>query len=164
MKEILTQLLPQGLRPLFVAPPQSGEVEGQFYKRTGGCNQCGKCCTNIYLIHTDRPIQTEAEFEHLQRYEPEYASFKPIAADEHGLRFQCGHLQPDNTCEIYNERPSFCRKYPSEKGVLLGGQLATGCGYSFEVLQPFQSVLENSNKQPQSKVFELDTLENPTGD
>lgn len=137
IKDMILGFLPTALRP----PAQSGEVTGKYYKRSGACNQCGKCCTNIYLVHERETIKTTEEFERLQKFEAEYRGFVPIDSDEHGMRFQCKHLRDDKTCEIYDERPSFCRKYPSEYGVLLGAELATGCGYKFDVLKPFDQVL-----------------------
>ncbi|HEY9745424.1 MAG TPA: YkgJ family cysteine cluster protein [Oculatellaceae cyanobacterium] len=121
---------------------QSGPVQGQYYERTGSCNRCGKCCTNIYLIHGQKVIDTPELFEELQLSNPEYQYFKPVSQDEEGLLFQCTHLQPDNTCGIYENRPEFCRKYPSEQTLLMGGKLAESCGYRFRLLRTFQDVLQ----------------------
>lgn len=137
MKDMILGFLPAALRP----PAQSGEVKGRYYKRFGSCNQCGRCCTNIYLVHNNETIKDKEEFERLQGLEKEYEGFTPLEADEHGLRVACKHLLPDNRCEIYEERPSFCRKYPSETGILLGAELATGCGYSFKPIKSFDEVL-----------------------
>lgn len=142
VKEMILGFLPPAFRPT----PQAGEVMGQYYKRTGACNMCGKCCTNIYLVHNKEVIKTAYEFEKLQALESEYQGFTPVEVDEHGLRVACKHLKADNSCEIYEERPSFCRKYPSEVGILLGAELATGCGYSFELLKTFNQVLAEEVK------------------
>lgn len=136
-------------------PPQTGLVSGKFYDRAGSCHGCGKCCTNIYLIHGDETIASVARFEELQALEPEYASFKPIGVEDDGVLFQCIHLQADNRCAIYEERPSFCRLYPSEKSLLMGGKLAENCGYQFHVKQPFNQVLsrvadKHRNKPPKA--------------
>lgn len=120
---------------------QDGRVQGQYYERTGSCNQCGKCCTNIYLIHGQRVIDDAALFEELKHGNPEYAYFKVVDEAEDGLLFQCVHLQEDNRCAVYADRPDFCRKYPSEHSLLMGGKLADGCGYRFRLLQTFQDVL-----------------------
>lgn len=120
---------------------QAGLVSGQYYERSGACNQCGKCCTNIYLIHGQQTINSIELFEQLQQENPEYAFFKPVVQESDGLVFQCSHLQADNTCGIYDQRPDFCRRYPSEHSLLMGGQLAEGCGYSFRLLKSFQDVL-----------------------
>jgi Fe-S-cluster containining protein len=122
---------------------QSGVVRGQYYERAGECHQCGKCCTNIYLVHGDKTIDSLALFEDLKGQNPEYAYFKPVVKAEDGeLAFQCQHLQADNTCGIYDKRPDFCRRYPSEHTLLMGGKLAEGCGYQFRLLRNFQDVLK----------------------
>lgn len=126
-------------------------LEGQYYRRTGSCNMCGKCCTNIFLVHDKITIQTEEAFEALREDNAEYQYFVPISSTEEGLRFQCIHLQEDKSCGIYDDRPDFCKRYPSEHSLLMGGQLAEGCGYSFQLLKTFQQVLTsqasvNTNK------------------
>ncbi|WP_303674962.1 YkgJ family cysteine cluster protein [Vampirovibrio chlorellavorus] len=124
-------------------PSQSGSVQGQYYERTGGCNQCGKCCSHIYLVYGQQTINSVAMFEDIKAKNPEYQYFKPLLADsdEEGLLFQCVHLQADKSCGIYNDRPNFCRQYPSEHAMLMGGKLAEGCGYQFRLLKTFQDVL-----------------------
>lgn len=131
--------------------PQSGTVAGKHYTRTGQCNQCGKCCTNIYLVYNQRTVQTVAEFDHLRQLEPEYRYFTPLDETEHGVRFQCKHLKLDNSCAIYGERPLFCQQYPSEYGVILGAELAKGCGYAFKPNQSFADVLNNTANKEQSR-------------
>lgn len=128
-------------------PKQSGEVVGQYLKRQGSCNQCGRCCTNIYLIHEEHTLKTIEEFERYRSVEPEFEGFIPVDQDEHGLKFQCKHLKPDNTCAIYDDRPGFCRYYPSEEGILMGGALAEQCGYSFEVITKFKAILAKTAQQ-----------------
>lgn len=126
---------------------QNGPVQGQYYERTGSCNQCGKCCTNIYLIHGQKVIDTPELFEKLKVENPEYQYFKPVLQEDDGLLFQCSYLQPDNTCGIYRNRPDFCRKYPSEQSILMGGKLAEHCGYQFRLLHTFQDVLKKVIQQ-----------------
>lgn len=126
---------------------QTGLVRGQYYERSGSCNQCGSCCTNIYLIHGQKVIEDPALFEELKAQNPEYAYFKVVRQEADGLMFQCVHLQEDNSCGIYEDRPDFCRKYPSEHSLLMGGKLAEGCGYRFKLLKTFQDVLRQMNGQ-----------------
>lgn len=123
---------------------QAGSLQGQYYERTGSCNQCGKCCTNIYLVFGQQTINSLEMFEAIKSENPEYEYFIPLKAqsDPDGLVFQCKHLQADNRCGIYNQRPNFCRKYPSEHSILMGGKLAEGCGYRFSLLKTFQDVLK----------------------
>ena len=122
---------------------QAGVVQGQYYERSGSCNQCGKCCTHIYLVYAQQTINSVSMFEEIKANNPEYHYFKPLRqeSDEDGLLFQCIHLQADNTCGIYEQRPSFCRQYPSEHSLLMGGKLAEGCGYRFRLLNTFQDIL-----------------------
>lgn len=120
---------------------QSGRLSGQYYERTGSCHQCGKCCTNIHLVHGEQTIDSMARYEELKASNPEYGYFVPTVDDDGGLSFSCMHLQADNNCGIYEQRPDFCRRYPSEQGLLMGGKLAEDCGYRFRLLKTFQDVL-----------------------
>jgi Fe-S-cluster containining protein len=123
--------------------PQAGSLRGKYYERTGACTQCGQCCSNIYLVHGEQTINSLPLFEELQATTPDYASFVPIDADSEGnLLFCCTHLQVDKRCGIYDTRPDFCRRYPSEQGMLMGAKLAADCGYQFRLLKSFQTVLE----------------------
>jgi Fe-S-cluster containining protein len=126
---------------------QSGVVQGQYYERSGACNQCGKCCTNIYLVYGQQTIDSIEMFEEVRSNNPEYDYFLPVQEEEGGVLFQCKQLQPDNTCGIYDQRPDFCRRYPSEHSLLMGGKLAEGCGYRFRLLQTFGQVLEKVSVQ-----------------
>jgi len=124
--------------------PQAGVQRGKYYERSGSCHQCGQCCTNIYLVHGEKTINSLPLFHELQETNPDYASFIPIDSDSEGsLIFRCQHLQDDNRCGIYNSRPELCRLYPSEQGMLMGGKLAAGCGYHFELLKNFQEILKS---------------------
>ncbi len=136
--------------------PQNGEQTGQFYQRSGGCNQCGKCCTNIYLVYNKTTVQTLEQFERLKQFEPEYQYFTPLNETEHGVRFRCRHLQANNACAIYQERPDFCKQYPSEAGIMLGAELAEGCGYAFEAIKKFKAVMAETNETGLSKEYTID--------
>jgi uncharacterized protein len=142
---------------------QSGRVQGQYYERTGSCNQCGKCCTHIYLVYGQQTIDSVELFEEIKSKNPEYEYFKPLLnqSDEEGLLFQCVHLQADNSCGIYNNRPTFCRQYPSEHSLLMGGKLAEGCGYRFRLINTFQDVLrqvaENGGNSPKDTLQVLES-------
>lgn len=124
--------------------PKQPMRPGRYYNRTGECHLCGACCTNIYLVHNNKTIQDPEEFERLKPDNPEYEYFKIIAETENGLRFQCIHLQADNTCGIYENRPTFCKRYPTEEVLLLGGVLAENCGYQFSLRQTFDEVLNQT--------------------
>ena len=137
VKSFLRDKTRQGIR-------QNGALKGRYYERTGSCNQCGKCCTNIFLVHGEQTIDNVARFEELKQSNPDFHSFEPLleASEEgEGLVFRCRNLLPDNTCAEYDTRPDFCRRYPSEQGLLMGGKLAETCGYKFRLLKTFQDVL-----------------------
>ena len=134
-------------------PRQSGTVQGSYYERTGSCNQCGKCCSHIYLVHGQKLLVDEEHFESLKKENHEYAYFKVIDRQPDGLLFQCVHLQDDKSCGVYNDRPDFCRKYPSEHSILMGGKLADGCGYQFRLLKSFQDVLKDMGGATPVKPF-----------
>ena len=133
------------------APSQSGLVQGEYYERDGSCHQCGQCCSNIYLVYGQQTINSLQMFEEIKGKNPEYQAFKPLVqeSDEQGILFQCTHLQTDNTCGIYEDRPLFCRAYPSEHSLLMGGQLANDCGYRFRLKKTFGEVLKQHFEQSQ---------------
>lgn len=125
-------------------------VEGKYYTRTGSCNGCGQCCQNIALIHDGQVISRLSEFDALKEKFPEYAAFRVSKTDGEGLLFKCSHLQEDNSCGIYDNRPGFCRNYPDETGLILGGKLPSECSYQFKLKQTFDEVLKkNSLEQPE---------------
>ncbi len=125
-------------------PPQSGPVTYDYYVRTGQCNQCGQCCSGIYLIHGEDVIESIEKFDKLKDRHEDYQHFVPIEETDVGVRFRCRHLQPDNSCGIYEDRPLFCKKYPSEATLLFGGSLAPKCGFAFKAKHKFTEILEKA--------------------
>lgn len=141
----MLEIVKSFLRP--EEPVQKGSIQGQYYERTGSCNQCGKCCSHIYLVYGQQTINSIAMFESIKDKSPEYQYFKPLESqlDPDGILFQCIHLQADKSCGIYQHRPNFCKQYPSEHSVLMGSKLAEGCGYQFKLIRSFQDVLKQLN-------------------
>ncbi|MEB3286066.1 MAG: YkgJ family cysteine cluster protein [Vampirovibrionales bacterium] len=137
-------------------------LEGRYYRREGQCHQCGDCCENIYLIHGGEALQSEAQLLSLKAENSDYASFVPMpqTPDElvtYGLKVRCEHLQPDRRCGIYEKRPSFCRRYPSEEILLKSGKMSENCGFRFTLKRSFTDVLSQtpvltSNPSPTSEV------------
>ncbi len=125
-------------------PPQDGPVTYEYYVRTGKCNQCGKCCSGIYLIHGEEVISSVPQFEDLKKRHEDYRHFLPIEETEQGIKFRCKHLQEDKSCGIYDDRPMFCKKYPSETTLLMGGSLAPQCGFSFKAKYSFTEMLDKA--------------------
>jgi len=128
-------------------PPQSGEWRGKYYKRTGYCNQCAQCCQNIHLVYGNEVIADHETFVRVRQDRPEYNDFIPIDATSKGLVFSCINLNLDNTCGIYDRRPSFCRSFPTEEAMLNGGKLPSDCSYKFETLRSFTQVMAAQQQQ-----------------
>ena len=139
-------------RTFFKSPlPQEGEVIGRYYKRTGHCNGCGECCKNIHLVHDEKTVTTLDTFEAMKRLHTEYEAFIPVAEDSDGLIFECSNLNPDNTCQVYDNRPDFCQNYPNEEGLLRGGSVPKDCSYHFELLKSFRETLSETQASVEIK-------------
>lgn len=120
----------------------------RYYYRTGKCNACGKCCTQIYVKHFKHVIQNEKEFEKLQFLHKFYAGLKIIGKDDIGLIFECTNLDPEtHKCKIHKNRPGICRRYPQEELFSMGGALSDDCGYKMEPIISFSEVLKNERKK-----------------
>ena len=116
------------------------------YYRVGQCNVCGRCCQKIYVKHKN-VIQTEEEFERLQKLHPFYTYLKIIYKDETGLVFECTNLDKVTMkCKIHKKRPGICRRYPQEELFLMGGNLAEHCGYKLVPIESFEDVLNKVSK------------------
>jgi Fe-S-cluster containining protein len=122
-------------------------VVGEFYVRTGACNQCGQCCQNIYLTYRRKVIDSIEVFNRVQQLHPnDYGSFEPIETTHRGVVFQCTALAEDKTCGRYLTRPAFCRTYPTEDSLIHGGKLPAECSYVFEAKHSFTAVLQANLK------------------
>ena len=117
------------------------------YKRTGSCNNCGACCSHIYVRHLKGVIKEEKEFEKLKLLHSFYAGLRVIGSDEIGLIFECSHIDKETKlCKIHKYRPGICRRYPQEEIFQMGGCLSADCGYKLEPLVKFQEVLDKVEK------------------
>lgn len=132
-------------------PPQRGDIQYKHYVRTGECHSCGMCCSDISLVHGDKIIETEAQFEALKTRFEDYRYFEPIGKNAYGLRFRCRNLTEDNRCGIYEDRPRFCKKYPSEETLLMGAELAPQCGFSFRPKWSFDEILAKTSHKKNLK-------------
>lgn len=119
------------------------KILGRKYYRTGQCNACGKCCTQIYVKHYKHVVNDEKEFEKLQFLHKFYASLKVIGKDEIGLIFECKNLDSEtHKCKVHKLRPGICRRYPQEELFTMGGALSDDCGYKMQPIVAFRDVLE----------------------
>lgn len=106
------------------------------------CLQCARCCKN----HSPRFKQPDIKrIAKVLRMKEGDLVTRYLKLDTDGdyvtQRSPCPFLAPDNTCNIYDDRPSDCRRYPyTDEDVLLKRtQLtlknATVCPATFTVLE-----------------------------
>ncbi len=112
------------------------------------CLDCANCCKNYSPRFKNPDIKRIAkrlrikEGELVERY---------LKLDEDGdyvlQQSPCTFLQEDNTCSIYEDRPSDCRRYPYTdedvlvKRVSLTLKNATVCPATFYVLEKLSTVI-----------------------
>ncbi|MFM7469016.1 MAG: YkgJ family cysteine cluster protein [Vampirovibrionales bacterium] len=120
---------------------QHAILKGKTYHRHGGCNGCGRCCEEIFLGHEGGLIQSVEMWEAIKEDHPHYGWFTPIELRDQGLLFRCKKLGADKRCTDYENRPQFCRDYPSEDGIILGGCQPLECSYWFSPAHTFKDVL-----------------------
>ena len=53
----------------------------RYYYRTGKCNACGKCCTQIYVKHYKHVIKDEKEFTKLQYLHSFYSNLNKFVCN-----------------------------------------------------------------------------------
>lgn len=116
----------------------------------GACKMRGNCCRNLILVDGGRPLASLRRFRRLARREAKFEMFVPHDKEfEDGLlRFSCRNLGGDGRCQIYSDRPDFCREYPIPEMIEFGGALLPGCGYrvvkSDSPAEPFATVFERA--------------------
>ncbi len=127
---------------------------GRKYYRTGKCNACGKCCTQIYVKHFRHVLCDEKEFEKLKYLHRFYTYLKVIGKDDTGLIFECTNLdKTTGKCKIHKKRPGICRRYPQEELFSMGGALSDNCGYKMEPIISFSDVLKKQRKKSLKTLF-----------
>ena len=72
---------------------------------SGSCQQCGKCCANVLLL-------SDAEIKKIKKYILTH-NIQSVNRQSVLLPYQdiCPFLTTDNKCNIYEVRPSICKRY-----------------------------------------------------
>jgi len=114
------------------------------------CLQCANCCKNYSPRFKNPDIKRIAKALHIKEGE---LVAQYLRLDEEGdyvvKRTPCPFLAEDNTCNIYDDRPSDCRRYPYTdedvflKRVNLTLKNVTICPAAFTVIE---SLLKMENK------------------
>lgn len=88
------------------APPKADPDEG------GPCHLCNAACCRYFALEIDEPVDEE-DFDHIRWYLMHEGIVVWVQDGDWYLevRTQCRHLQPNNTCGIYEDRPQICREY-----------------------------------------------------
>jgi len=108
------------------------------------CLTCGLCCTYI-AMEVNGPTTVKRASELLWHLYHERVSLYRDSDDEWFVQFEtrCQHLQPDNKCGIYEQRPHVCREY-SEKSCEINSEDA---GESFYNAAEFLDFLSKRRKR-----------------
>ncbi|RLG81243.1 MAG: hypothetical protein DRO40_10000 [Thermoprotei archaeon] len=97
--------------------------QSEVWVRKGECKRCGKCCRVKYLFKS----MSKEDKLFLKRHGFWlHQAIKRMAVEDKA----CPFLEYRNGvayCKIYEERPRWCREYPSHPD-----ELIEGCGYYFE--------------------------------
>ena len=88
------------------APPKVDAEDG------GPCHLCNASCCRYFALEIDEPVDEE-DFDHVRWYLMHEGVVVWVQDGDWYLeiRTQCRHLLPNNTCNIYEERPQICREY-----------------------------------------------------
>jgi Fe-S-cluster containining protein len=78
------------------------------------CHLCTARCCKYFALQIDTPT-TREEYDHIRWYlmHEGIAVWKDDGDWYLEIRTVCRHLQPDNSCGIYETRPRICRDYGS---------------------------------------------------
>ena len=109
---------------------------------SGKCEMCGKCCTSLNFTLGAGWISSKRAFERLKKKYPEYERFEICGRAPGGaITFRCRMLGDDNLCSDHENRPAFCREYPTRDVYFMGGELLSNCGFRFEAVPSFKNML-----------------------
>lgn len=110
----------------------------------GRCLMCGRCCRRVSLEAGGRWLRNDADFRRVVRRHPEYERFTPVGRDSQGfMLFNCSWYRPEQgICADHDNRLAICRNFPDIDLYFTGGEMPAGCGYSFQEVIPFASILQ----------------------
>jgi Fe-S-cluster containining protein len=93
------------------------------------CDQCSGLCCRYFALPLDNP-RTVREYDNIRWYllHENVVVFIEKKQWYIGVMSRCKHLEPDNRCGIYHERPRICREFSTENCDYHGGD------YGFEKL------------------------------
>ena len=124
------------------------KIRGKTIVVRGRCRGCGSCCMKLCLENKAGWLRSESVFREILITHPEYERFEITGRDSTGLLlFRCTWCTPQGTCLHYNNRLDLCKKFPEKSLPFAGGKLPVNCGYSFEVVTPFEIVLKKELKR-----------------
>lgn len=76
------------------------------------CQKCGAKCCRYVALEIDKP-KTKSDFQNIRWYVAHSGVWVYIDDRVWHLAFDavCSHLDEDNRCTIYDDRPDICRQY-----------------------------------------------------
>jgi Fe-S-cluster containining protein len=136
--------------PLVNSPIQSDADNTAFEPPADLCNQCGKCCrmatpgiveSRLHELANNGHTEAQAFLDVFMPYPsveaaravmPDHVAKveQLLQQDNHTYKdaltfYHCRHIQPDNRCGIYADRPLFCRQTPRNGWMVM----PPGCGF-----------------------------------
>ncbi|MEA1971681.1 MAG: YkgJ family cysteine cluster protein [Candidatus Cloacimonadota bacterium] len=115
----------------------------QHVSIVGSCNQCGNCCRDLYLYYGTKQITSEKLFRKLKKIDPEFKHFHVNRDSKSSeISFYCDKIDNENKCTIYEDRPSFCKDYPTTQILKYDKRVLNGCGYSAKKSIKFEDYLK----------------------
>jgi len=79
------------------------------------CQKCGAKCCRYVALEIDKP-KKKSDFQNIRWYVAHSGVWVYVDDGEWHLAFDavCDHLDENNRCTIYDERPDICRQYSGD--------------------------------------------------
>jgi len=90
----------------------------------GKCVKCGNCCRETNFI-VGKPTEDEIKLWMLKGFRIRQLDNGDTLVT---VIAPCKHLLPDNTCAIYENRPEYCKKWPTLEDVPF---IPASCGFHY---------------------------------